>query len=191
MAFRAWFFSLRPYFVQSQARKKIMQIRSSEAAQHQPRLFLCTMFIQIVGRVRTCMAAVSLITCQCLLMALCSFAQTTSDTWIDKSPHKEMLVKVNGISLEALDWGGQGETVLLLAGLGNTAHIFDNLAPQLTNHFHVFGLTRRGYGHSDKPQTGYDAKTLVEDIHQFLDVKSVKRVILVGHSFAGIELTRF
>src|SRR5262249_3922600 len=32
---------------------------------------------------------------------------------------------------------------------------------------------------------------LVEDIHQFLDVKSVKRVILVGHSFAGIELTRF
>jgi len=124
-------------------------------------------------------------------MTLPSLAQTTNDTWVDKSPHAEMFLKVNGVSLEYLDWGGQGEALVFLAGLGNSAHIFDNVAPQFTNHFHVLGLTRRGYGRSDKPQTGYDLNTLVEDIHQFLDALKVKRVILVGHSFAGIELTRF
>jgi len=124
-------------------------------------------------------------------MALPLVAQTTNDTWVDKSTHTEKFVKVNGVSLEFLDWGGQGEALIFLAGLGNTAHIFDNLAPQFTNHFHVLGLTRRGYGRSDKPQTGYDINTLVDDLHQFLGAMGIKRVILVGHSFAGVELTRF
>jgi non-heme chloroperoxidase len=137
------------------------------------------------------MRTIWLILWQCTLMALPLVAQTTNDTWVDKSPHTEKFVKVNGVSLEFLDWGGQGEALVFLAGLGNTAHIFDNLAPQFTNHFHVLGLTRRGYGRSDKPQTGYDINTLVDDIHQFLDAMGIKRVILVGHSFAGAELTRF
>jgi pimeloyl-ACP methyl ester carboxylesterase len=124
-------------------------------------------------------------------MALTAVAQTTNDAWVDKSPHSEKFVKVNGVSLEFLDWGGQGEALVFLAGLGNTAHIFDNLAPQFTNRFHVLGLTRRGYGRSDKPQTGYDINTLTDDIHQFLEATGTKRVILVGHSFAGAELTRF
>jgi pimeloyl-ACP methyl ester carboxylesterase len=124
-------------------------------------------------------------------MALPLAAQTTNDIWVDKSPHTEKFVKVNGVSLEFLDRGGQGEALVFLAGLGNTAHIFDNLAPQFTNHFHVLALTRRGYGRSDKPETGYDINTLVDDIHQFLDAMKIKRVILVGHSFAGAELTRF
>jgi len=137
------------------------------------------------------MRTIRLIIWQALLMALTAVAQTTNDTWVDKSPHAEKFVKVNGVSLEFLDWGGRGEALVFLAGLGNTAHIFDNLAPQFTNHFHVLGLTRRGYGRSDKPQTGYDINTLTDDIHQFLDAVRVKRVILVGHSFAGAELTRF
>jgi len=128
---------------------------------------------------------------QFTLLALPVFAQATNDTWTDQSPHKEAFVRVNGTSLEYLDWGGSGIPLLFLAGLGNTAHIFDDMAPKLTNHFHVLGLTRRGYGKSDRPETGYDTGTLVEDIHQFLDALKIKRVILVGHSFAGMELSRF
>jgi pimeloyl-ACP methyl ester carboxylesterase len=41
------------------------------------------------------------------------------------------------------------------------------------------------------PETGYDTATLVEDIRQFLDALKIQRVILVGHSIAGDELTRF
>jgi pimeloyl-ACP methyl ester carboxylesterase len=129
---------------------------------------------------------------QLVLVASSSvLAQPAGDSWVDRSPHKQLRVSVNGISLEYLDWGGNGEALVFLAGLGNTAHIFDDIAPKLTDHFHVLSLTRRGYGSSEKPSTGYDAATLVEDLHQFLDALKIDRVILVGHSFAGLEITGF
>src|SRR5688572_4691157 len=111
--------------------------------------------------------------------------------WSDKSPHKSAFITVNGVKLHYLDWSGQGETMLFLHGLGDTAHIFDDLAPKFTEQFRVLGLTRRGHGQSEKPETGYDTATLVEDIRQFLDALEIERVILVGHSLAGDELTRF
>jgi len=111
--------------------------------------------------------------------------------WVDKSPHKSGFVTVNNVKLHYLDWGGKGETMLFLHGMGDTPHIYDELAPKFTNQFRVLGLTRRGHGQSDKPETGYDTATLVEDIRQFLDALTIQRAVLVGHSMAGDELTRF
>jgi pimeloyl-ACP methyl ester carboxylesterase len=111
--------------------------------------------------------------------------------WVDKSPHTTAFIAANGIKLHYLDWGGNGETMLFLHGLGDTAHIFDDLAPAFTNRFRVLGLTVRGHGQSEKPDTGYDTATLVEDLRQFLDALKIERVLLVGHSFAGDQLTRF
>lgn len=113
------------------------------------------------------------------------------DTWIDKSPHKSGFTSANGIKLHYLDWGGKGKVLLFLAGLGNSAHIFDDIAPKFTDRFRVLALTRRGHGQSDKPATGYDLPTLAEDIRQLLDQLNIKRVTLVGHSFGGDEMTRF
>jgi len=111
--------------------------------------------------------------------------------WTDKSPHKTEFIRVNGVKLHYLDWGGKGKTILFLHGLGDNPHIFDDLAPKFRNQFRVLGLTRRGHGQSEKPETGYDTATLVEDIRQFLDALKIERVVLVGHSIAGDELTRF
>src|SRR4029077_964346 len=86
---------------------------------------------------------------------------------------------------------GKGDTMLFLHGLGDTPHSFDDLAPKFTNQYRVLGLTRRGHGQSEKPDTGCDTATLVEDIRQFLDALKIERVVLVGHSIAGDELTRF
>jgi non-heme chloroperoxidase len=118
-------------------------------------------------------------------------AQTLPDTWIDRSPHKESFFQSNGITLEYLDWGGAGEPLIFLAGLGSTAHIFDNIAPKFTDHFHVLALTRRGFGKSDKPTVGYDGMTLVQDVHAFFDALKIDHAILAGHSFAEVELTGF
>jgi non-heme chloroperoxidase len=108
----------------------------------------------------------------------------SQDTWVDKSPHKSGFITANGIRLHYLDWGGKGEALLFLAGASNSAHIFDD-------RFRVLALTRRGHGQSDKPETGYDTSTLVEDIRQFLDRLHIKRIHMVGHSLAGDEMTRF
>lgn len=126
----------------------------------------------------------------CLAVVL-AFALNARSEWIDRSPHKTRFNTANSVKLHYLDWGGEGDTILFLHGLGDTAHIFDDLAPRFTNPFRVLGLTRRGHGQSEKPEAGYDTATLVEDIRQFLDALKIQRVVLVGHSLAGDELTRF
>jgi len=111
---------------------------------------------------------------------------------MDTSPHMSDFVTINdGTRLHYLDWGGTGPALLFLAGFGCTAHIFDRFAPRFVDQFHVLALTRRGHGESDYPETGYDIDTLTEDIRQFMDALKIDRVILVGHSLAGIELSRF
>lgn len=110
---------------------------------------------------------------------------------MDTSPHTSSMVEVNGIRLHYLDWGGRGPTLLFLPGLGCNAHIFDRFAPRFSDHFRVLALTRRGHGESDHPGSGYDIDTLTEDIRQFLDQLGIDRVILAGHSLAGIELSHF
>jgi non-heme chloroperoxidase len=93
------------------------------------------------------------------------------------------------VKLELLDWGGTGRNLVLLAGLGNTAHVFDSLGPKLAAHYHVIGITRRGFGRSSAPQTGYDPKRLGDDVVAVLDALRVTDPVLVGHSIAGEELS--
>ena len=110
---------------------------------------------------------------------------------MDKSPHESRHVHVNDVDLHYLDWGGSGEVLVFLAGMGCNAHIFDDLAPRFTDTFHVIALTRRGHGESEHPEAGYDADTLTEDIRQFLDALGIEKVILAGHSMANVELSHF
>jgi pimeloyl-ACP methyl ester carboxylesterase len=126
-----------------------------------------------------------------LIILVFAGSARAQEKWVDKSPHKSGFVTANGIKLHYLDWGGKGKVLLFLAGAGNSAHIFDDIASKFTDRFRVVALTRRGHGQSDKPATGYDIPTLTEDIRQSLDALQIKRVTLVGHSFAGDEMTRF
>lgn len=111
----------------------------------------------------------------------------------DNSPHTVRFVSVeSNVSLEVLDWGGTGRPIVLLAGLGFDAHSFDDFAPRLAKHFHVYGITRRGYGRSSAPKpdcTNYTADRLGDDVLAVMDSLSLKSPILVGHSIAGEELS--
>ena len=126
-----------------------------------------------------------------LLATMFTLKLNAQSDWADKSPHKTGFVTVNNVKLHYLDWGGKGDTLLFLHGMGGTAHFYDDFAPRFTNQFRVLGLTRRGHGESETAETGYDTATLVADIRQFLDALKIQRVVLAGHSFAGDELTRF
>jgi non-heme chloroperoxidase len=111
----------------------------------------------------------------------------------DTSPHKAQFVTVEkDVRLEVLDWGGTGRPLIFLAGMGNTAHNFDAFAPKFTAKFHVYGITRRGFGDSSKPvptATNYTADRLGDDVLAVIDALQLNRPVLVGHSFAGEELS--
>lgn len=121
-----------------------------------------------------------------------TLAGTTQPTmWRDPSPHKVQFVTVDdNVRLEILDWGGSGPRLVLL-GCYVSAHTYDELAPKLTNQFHVYGITRRGIGASDHPPTGYSVQRSADDVLEVLTSLNIQKAVLVGHSCAGRILTMF
>ena len=110
--------------------------------------------------------------------------------WRDPSPHQVRLVTVDkSVRLEVLDWGGSGRNVVLLAGFGHTAHVFDEFALKLASAYHVYGITRRGFGSSSYPAHGYTDERLGDDVLAVLDSLKIGGPVLVGHSIAGQEMS--
>ncbi|HKT78905.1 MAG TPA: alpha/beta fold hydrolase [Vicinamibacterales bacterium] len=109
--------------------------------------------------------------------------------WRDPSPHRVSMIAVDrDVALEVLDWGGSGRALVLLAGQGNTAHVYDEFVTRLLPLGHVYGITRRGYGRSSVPKQGYDADRLADDVMAVIDALKIERPVVIGHSVAGEEL---
>jgi pimeloyl-ACP methyl ester carboxylesterase len=130
-----------------------------------------------------------------LLLGVISLARGASAVqpaaeWTDPSPHQVRFVTVApDVQLEVLDWGGSGGALVLLAGSGWSAHVFDELAPKLRDSGHVYAITRRGYGASSRPASGYDDQRLADDVLAVLDALTLEAPVLIGHSMAGGEMT--
>jgi non-heme chloroperoxidase len=115
---------------------------------------------------------------------------TAETAWKDPSPHSSRFVTVDkDVRLEVLDWGGDGPAMVLLAGLGNTAHVFDQFALKLTGQHHVYGITRRGFGSSSAPTSGYSADRLGDDVLAVVEALNISKPVLAGHSLGGEELS--
>src|SRR5262245_36959623 len=123
------------------------------------------------------------------------FQRATKETmWQrDSSAHTISFIAVDsGVKLEVLDWGGSGRPLVFLTGLGNNAHVFDKFAPKFTPAYHVYGITRRGFGDSSAPTPAngnYSADRLGDDVLAVIDSLKLTRPVLVGHSIAGEELS--
>ena len=116
------------------------------------------------------------------------FAQQTA--WRDSAKHEIRFVTVEqGVRLEVLDWSGSGRNVVLLTGSGHTAHVYDEFAPKLTDCCHVYGITRRGFGASSRPSSGYDDQRLADDVVRAIEEAKIEKPVLVGHSMSGGEMT--
>jgi len=114
------------------------------------------------------------------------------NSWNDASPHQILYIPIeDDVNLEVLDWGGSGSPLVFLAGLGSTGHSFDEIAPEFTDNHRVIAITRRGFGNSSKPNSGYTMDRLTQDILQVLNALEIEAPILVGHSIAGDELSTF
>jgi hypothetical protein len=107
----------------------------------------------------------------------------------DTTPHTIRFVTVApGVELEVVDWGGSGAAMVLLTGLGDNAHVYDQFAFQFTNFFRVIGITRRGYLPSSQPAIGYDLPTRAADDIAVLDALGIDKAVFVGHSVADTGL---
>lgn len=115
----------------------------------------------------------------------------------EKSPNntnqKVMSINVDrDVNVEVIDFGGEGRGFILLTGLNDTAHRFSQFAEKLAKTFHVYGVTRRGFGASSSPDPtaeNYAADRLGDDVLAVIDSLHLEKPIVAGHSIAGSELS--
>ncbi|MGB6984880.1 MAG: alpha/beta hydrolase [Candidatus Aquilonibacter sp.] len=113
-------------------------------------------------------------------------------SWTVLEPKVAMVAVEPGVKVETLDWGGSGRPVLLLAGLGNTGHDFFKIVPALRAHYHVYSMTRRGFGNSSKPAptvANYSTDRLGDDVLAVMNALAIEKPVLIGHSIGGEELS--
>ncbi|WP_042720625.1 alpha/beta fold hydrolase [Flavobacterium sp. B17] len=93
--------------------------------------------------------------------------------------------EVNGVHLHYVD-GGTGETLICLPGWPQTWYSYLNIAAEFSKTHRVIVVDIRGMGTSDKPQNGYDKKTMAEDIRQLIHLLGLKKATLIGHDIGGM-----
>jgi pimeloyl-ACP methyl ester carboxylesterase len=78
--------------------------------------------------------------------------------------------------------GGHGPNLVLLHGYPQTWYEWRHVMPALAQKYTVIAPDLPGAGRSDAPPTGYDKKTLADDIHGLLvQIGHDKDIRLVGH----------
>src|SRR5690348_1288841 len=77
--------------------------------------------------------------------------------------------------------GGTGSPVVLIHGYAETGHMWHPVMADLAKTRTVIVPDLRGAGSSDKPATGYDKKTLAQDIHGLVKSLGFDKATIVGH----------
>jgi pimeloyl-ACP methyl ester carboxylesterase len=97
------------------------------------------------------------------------FADTFTSRYVD----------ANGVRLHAVV-GGAGPPLLLIHGWPGSWYYWRRVMPALAQDFEVIAADQRGIGLSDKPEDGYDAGTLGNDLAALMDALGHPRFAVVG-----------
>jgi pimeloyl-ACP methyl ester carboxylesterase len=92
----------------------------------------------------------------------------------------EKSAEVNGVRIN-YKIGGQEPPVVLLHGYTETSHMWLPLMPLLAKNHTVIAPDLRGAGNSERPQGGYDKKTMAKDMRELVHQLGYKQMSLVGH----------
>ena len=89
------------------------------------------------------------------------------------------------------DEQGQGDPILLIMGLGYTAHMWHRTRPRLAGHFRTIAFDHRGVGRSDAPAGPYSMVMMASDAAKVLDAAEVESVHVFGISMGGMIAQEF
>ena len=70
---------------------------------------------------------------------------------------------------------------MLIHGFGDTSHMWIPLFEEFTKDFTIIAPDMCGLGESSRPATGYDKKTIANDIHGLVSSLGYRQIDLVGH----------
>ncbi|MGD1903192.1 MAG: alpha/beta fold hydrolase [Geitlerinemataceae cyanobacterium] len=95
-------------------------------------------------------------------------------------------IALSDVTLSVTTWGDpHNPPVLLLHGLGDTATVWSEFAPTLTDRFFAIAPDLRGHGDSDKPESGYGFDRLIADLEDLLARFGLDSVHAIAHSWSA------
>jgi non-heme chloroperoxidase len=98
----------------------------------------------------------------------------------------------DAVRLHVEDSGGSGRPVVLIHGWPLSAEAWKPQVSALREAgYRVVAYDRRGFGRSDKPESGYGYDTLADDLQRVMDQCGLQDATLVGFSMGGGEVARY
>ncbi len=92
--------------------------------------------------------------------------------------------QINGIRMHLVEMG-QGPVLILLHGWPQTWFAWRGVMPRLAPRFRVVAPDLRGTGLSERTASGYDKRTIAQDIHALIDSLGVGQAHLAAHDMGG------
>ncbi|RDC64915.1 alpha/beta fold hydrolase [Adhaeribacter pallidiroseus] len=87
---------------------------------------------------------------------------------------------------------GSGRPVVLIHGWPLSKDMWEyQVGPLVESGHRVIQYDRRGFGHSEKPWSGYDYDSLTSDLHALIEELDLNDAVLVGFSMGGGEVVRY
>lgn len=80
---------------------------------------------------------------------------------------------------------GEGEPLVLIAGLGSDSQSWQFVINSISKHFQVIILDNRGVGRSDSSAPPYSIKNMAKDIVSLMDYLKLDAAHILGHSMGG------
>jgi 3-oxoadipate enol-lactonase len=105
----------------------------------------------------------------------------------------DRFIHLGNLQLYYLEWGtGHAQTMVLLHGIGDNAHIWDHFAQHAADHLRIIALDQRGHGFSDwAVPPAYRCEDYVTDLDKLTQALQLKGIILMGHSMGALHATRY
>ena len=99
---------------------------------------------------------------------------------------------IGPVRLHIEDSGGSGRPVVLIHGWPLSSQAWTAQVHVLrAAGYRTVAYDRRGFGRSDKPESGYDYDTLADDLQRVMEQCDLQDATLVGFSMGGGEVARY
>ncbi|MBB6144437.1 pimeloyl-ACP methyl ester carboxylesterase [Silvibacterium bohemicum] len=89
-------------------------------------------------------------------------------------------ITANGLNQHYVD-AGSGPAVILLHGFPETSYAWRHQIPVLGQSYRLIIPDLRGYGATEKPDTGYDKRTMANDIVALMSKLGIEKAAIIGH----------
>src|SRR5579863_7820710 len=109
---------------------------------------------------------------------------------MSKASSNMKIAMPDGCNIHVESVGDRDPVIVFLHGIAMSGAVFKRQVAALSAEYRVVTVDLRGFGQSDRPETGYSEDVFVDDLNCILARLELKRPIIAGWSMGGARDAR-